>query len=208
MRFGVLLLTLAAAGPLSAQAYRPAYAPAYQTCPNCPRPAPTLSPIAHDGQTASGPAAGTFDVPDPRDGGVYHCTSAEQAEAVRAMLAGRGTPPVPAVATVPAAPPVGTELDEVNALRARRGLPPYQLDPLLADAARRAAGYRAANRIEGHTRNDFAFVTGTTATGAGCAAWPVGAGWGSCCIYDNARYAGAGSKVGPDGRRYMHLFVR
>lgn len=145
-----------------------------------------------------------LDVVDPADQGVYHCTSAEQAQAVKAMIAGRGAPPARAQTPAPSA----GELDEVNALRAQRGLPPYQYDPLLAQAAQRAAAYRAQNRIEGHTQNDFAFIQGTTAAAAGCAAWPVGMGWGSCCIYDRYAYGGAGSAIGPDGRRYMHLFVK
>ena len=100
-------------------------------------------------------------------------------------------------------------LAEVNALRAQRGLPAYVLDPRLAEGALAAAKHRAVNHIDGHTRNDFGFLpAGSRASAAGCAAWPVGMGWGSCCVYDNARFAGAGFCVGTDGRRYMHLFVR
>ena len=100
-------------------------------------------------------------------------------------------------------------LDEVNATRAARGLPPFMLDENLARGATACAVFRAQNRIEGHTPNDFRFLPpGTSARAGGCAAWPVGMGWGSCCTYDNYQFAGAAFCVGPDGKRYMHLFVR
>ena len=100
-------------------------------------------------------------------------------------------------------------LDEVNAARAQRGLPPYVEDPQLTAAAEGAAEYRAANLVAGHTSNDFAFLpAGATASAAGCAAWEPSWGWGSCCTYESHRYAGAAWKMGADGWRYMHLFVR
>ena len=100
-------------------------------------------------------------------------------------------------------------LDEVNTQRAARGLRPYILDENLARGAAACAVYRAQHRIEGHTSNDFGFLPpGTQARSAGCAAWQVGMGWGSCCTYDGYQFAGAGYCVGPDGKRYMHLFVR
>jgi hypothetical protein len=100
-------------------------------------------------------------------------------------------------------------LDEVNSTRAARGLPPFILDENLTRAAMACAVFRARNHMEGHTPNDFGFLPpGTHASAAGCAAWQVGTGWGSCCTYDNYRFAGAAFCVGPDGRRYMHLFVR
>ena len=100
-------------------------------------------------------------------------------------------------------------LAEVNALRAQKGLPAYVLDPKLAEGATACAIHRAQRGISGHTSNDFAFLpAGTRASAAGCAAWPVSMGWGSCCCYDRYTYAGAGFCVGPDGKRYMHLFVR
>jgi hypothetical protein len=100
-------------------------------------------------------------------------------------------------------------LDEVNATRAARGLRPFILDENLTRAAMACAVYRAKNRMDGHTSNDFGFLPpGAHASAAGCAAWPVGMGWGSCCTYDNYVYAGAAYCIGPDGRRYMHLFVR
>jgi hypothetical protein len=68
------------------------------------------------------------------------------------------------------------------------------------------AAHRAANRIEFHTSNDFAFGGGARATG--CAAWPQGMGWGSCCTFESYTYAGAAWAIGADGRRYMSLFCR
>ncbi len=104
----------------------------------------------------------------------------------------------------------GTDaLNEVNAARARRGLPPFQRDPGLSIAASRAADFRASRRIAGHTSNDFGFIPpGAHATAAGCAAWTPDFGWGSCCTYERWRYAGAAWAMGHDGRRYMHLYVR
>jgi len=100
-------------------------------------------------------------------------------------------------------------LDEVNQARAARGLPAFLLDQNLARAASDCAVYRARNHMDGHTPNDFGFLpAGTQARSAGCAAWPVGLGWGSCCTFDNYQYAGAAYCVGTDGKRYMHLFVR
>ena len=100
-------------------------------------------------------------------------------------------------------------LDEVNAARAARGLRPFILDENLTRGAMACAMYRARNRMDGHTPNDFGFLPpGAHASAAGCAAWPIGMGWGSCCTYDNYQFAGAAFCVGPDGRRYMHLFVR
>jgi len=100
-------------------------------------------------------------------------------------------------------------LNEVNATRAQRGLRPYAHDPNLSVAALSAAQYRAARRLAGHTPSDFAHLPpGTDATAAGCAAWPPGLGWGACCTYENWTTAGAAIVIGPDGQRYMHLFVR
>lgn len=99
-------------------------------------------------------------------------------------------------------------IDEVNATRAARGLPPFIKDPNLTAGAMAVADYRASNLIAGHTSSDFAFLPrGVFAPSAGCAAWHPGWGWGACCTYDSWRYAGAAYAVGRDGRRYMHLFV-
>lgn len=100
-------------------------------------------------------------------------------------------------------------LAEVNAERARRGLRPFLPDPGLNAAARACAQRRAAMRRHGHLPNDFAFVPpGTVARSTGCGAWPQGAGWGTCCTYENFTYAGAAYAIGSDGLRYMHLVVR
>ncbi len=100
-------------------------------------------------------------------------------------------------------------LDEVNAYRAGRGLRPFIRDEGLTIAARGCAAARARALCFGHTENDFAFVpSGTTATSAGCAAYPADHGWLSCCMDDPAIYGGAAWALGSDGKRYMHLFVR
>lgn len=116
----------------------------------------------------------------------------------------------PAGAAIAANPSGAQEaLDEVNATRAARGLPPYVRDPGLTQAAMTIAMQRAARLTQGHTANDFAGVpAGTTASASGCAAWPASMGWGSCCTYDRYTYAGAAWAIGNDGRRYMQLFVR
>jgi len=113
-------------------------------------------------------------------------------------------------------------LAEVNKHRARRGLRPFIQDNNLAIAAQACSKYRARYRIAGHVAingGDFAFVPrcyrdSYPARAAGCGAWHIstvttsGDRWGTCCMYDNYTYAGAWSHVGPDGIRYMHLFVR
>jgi len=100
-------------------------------------------------------------------------------------------------------------LGEVNAARAKAGLPPFLFDKALTVAARNAATYRAEHLIEGHTANDFAYLpSGSTAAAAGCAAWQPSQGWGSCCTYDSYSRAGAAISYGRDGRRFMHIYVR
>lgn len=124
-------------------------------------------------------------------------------------------PPVPPtpVAPTPTPPrPLGgaTEaLDEVNATRKAKGLPPFTRDDGLTQAAAAAAVYRAAHLMAGHTSNDFAYLPqDVKADAAGCAAWEPEWGWGACATYDHYKYAGAAWAKGKDGRRYMHLFVR
>jgi uncharacterized protein YkwD len=100
-------------------------------------------------------------------------------------------------------------LAEVNSARAKRGLRPFQPDPLLNQAALACAKIRAANRIDGHLSNDFVHLpSGASATSAGCGALEPSWGWGTCCTFDNYTYAGAAWVMGFDGQRYMHLFVR
>lgn len=103
----------------------------------------------------------------------------------------------------------GDAIDEVNALRAKRGLPPFQKDPLLCKAALACAQARASALNAGHTANDFAYLpSGAHAASAGCAAWPQEMGFGACCVYDNYSVAGAAWVIGRDGLRYCHLYVR
>jgi hypothetical protein len=123
-----------------------------------------------------------------------------------------GTPATPDIQAAIASLTVSSTpdaLDEVNATRAARGLRPYIRDENLTAAAAGCAEFRAARLMAGHTSNDFAALpAGTTASASGCAAWPVGMGWGSCCTYEGYTYAGASYTMGRDGNRYMHLFVR
>jgi hypothetical protein len=107
--------------------------------------------------------------------------------------------------------PVGSHdaLDELNAMRAARGLRPYIRDNNLTRAAIGAALYRAERRIFGHCPNDFVHVpNGSSASAAGCAAYPAEDGFLACCMFDSYTYAGAYSVKGADGRMYHHLFVR
>ena len=123
-----------------------------------------------------------------------------------------GTPTtadIRAAVASPCNPGSAEALDEVNATRAARGLRPYVRDANLTAAAAGCAEFRAARLMAGHTGNDFAALPpGTSASASGCAAWPAGMGWGSCCTYEGYTYAGAAYATGRDGRRYMHLFVR
>ena len=131
--------------------------------------------------------------------------SAATTEDIHSVIASLASP-----ATRSATSPVWAEaLDEVNAVRAARGLPLYIRDDNLTAAAAGCAEFRAARLIAGHTANDFAALPpGTAASAAGCAAWEPAMGWGSCCTYDRYTYGGAAYAIGRDGRRYMHLFVR
>ena len=100
-------------------------------------------------------------------------------------------------------------LSEVNAARANHGLAPFARDDAMTQGALACAQHRAANRIVGHSTNDFSFLpSGASASAAGCAAWSQGDGWGACCTYDNYSHAGAAAVIGADGKRYMQLFVR
>lgn len=100
-------------------------------------------------------------------------------------------------------------LAEVNAARAKRGLPAFVEDPALTVAATKAAAFRAERGIVGHTSNDFQFVPkGARASAAGCAANHWRYGFMSCCRYENWKYAGAAWVMHDDGRMFCHLFVR
>ena len=111
-----------------------------------------------------------------------------------------------------AADPVDA-LEEVNALRASRGLPPFVHDDGLTQAAKSAAKYRAERLIFGHIMNgsyalDHSFAPpGTHVDTAGCAAYPASYGWLSCATFENYQKAGAAYAIGADGKRYMHLFL-
>lgn len=112
--------------------------------------------------------------------------------------------------TTPASTGSNDALAEVNEYRAKRGLPPFQHDPLLTQAALKAAQQRANRGIAGHLpESDFTCLPpGASADAAGCGALEDSWGWGTCCADDNYSHAGAAWVRGADGRRYMHLFVR
>ncbi len=127
--------------------------------------------------------------------------------------------PVPGVTLVQAQVVTATwqgsddALDEVNTKRQQRGLRLLAKCPLLTQAAAACSKFRAARRIEGHVGGgggDFTFIpAGGQASSAGCAAMEDSWGWQSCC-WDEPQYtvAGAAWARGPDGQRYMHIFVR
>ena len=187
-----LALTTAApsseAGPLrrrAAPVYLPSYQPVYQ--------APTFSPgvVIPAGGYVSSPSGVITSSAEY----VSNYTSVTTASVQATSFSTDGS--------------AGDGLDEVNALRASRGLRPYVRDEGLMQAARSCAAFRAANGLFGHTGNDFAFLpAGSSAATAGCAAYPASFGWMSCCVYEGYTYAGAAWVTGRDGRRYMHLYLR
>lgn len=102
-------------------------------------------------------------------------------------------------------------MDEVNAKRARKGLPPLQRDPLLCQAAYECARQRAARNIHGHLpESDFSYLpSGAHATVGGAGALEDSWGW-ETCAYDSMQYrvGGAAWVRGPGGLRFMHFFGR
>lgn len=99
-------------------------------------------------------------------------------------------------------------LDEVNAYRAKRGLPPFSHDAGLTQAALACAKERASKGIAGHLASDFAYLPdGVSANASGCGALDDSWGWATCCMDDAYSHAGAAWVRGSDGKRYMHLFV-
>ena len=108
--------------------------------------------------------------------------------------------------------PATDALDELNRLRAMRGLYPLIRDDGLTQGALSCATYRAQHGIRGHVTGglgDFAFIKVGSASVGGCSA--VEAEWGflACEQYTRQyRYAGAASVVGPGGIVYNHLFLK
>ncbi|MCE9563474.1 MAG: hypothetical protein K8U57_15650 [Planctomycetes bacterium] len=185
------------AGPLrrSQPSYQPAYRPVAQ---------PSYQPVAQSSPvtpTLLMSTSGVLTNATP--------TGTSAVEYVSGYTPVVGTSNFPEAAIVPADGFAGDGLDEVNAKRASRGLRPFVRDEGLTHAARACAQFRATNGLFGHTSNDFSFVpAGTSASSAGCAAYPASYGWMSCCVYENYTYGGAAYVTGRDGKRYMHLFVR
>jgi hypothetical protein len=101
------------------------------------------------------------------------------------------------------------DLIEVNLLRASKGIKPFEKDDCLTVTAAALARFRAEHLIEGHSTNDFAYLpAGCKADTMGCAAWPLGTGFGACALFDDYTYAGAAWHLGSDSRRYMHVAYR
>lgn len=195
-----LALTAAAtdseAGPFRRRA-QPTSQPSYQPAPQPTYQSAYQSPITPSAVT---PAGGVVISSDPVVTPAVEYTSSYTPAA---------TTIAPVVGFDPAGGMGGDALSEVNAKRAARGLRPFLRDEGLTRAATGAAQFRAERGLFGHTSNDFSFVPpGTSASSAGCAAYPASYGWMSCCVYDNYTYGGAAYVTGRDGKRYMHLFVR
>lgn len=110
----------------------------------------------------------------------------------------------------PAASECVDALQEVNAKRAERGLPPFKHDAKLTQAALACARERASRGIHGHLESDFVHLpvgVSTNGVAAGCAALEPSWGWQSCC-WDDPQYTTAGAAwVMSGGLRYMHIFV-
>ena len=98
---------------------------------------------------------------------------------------------------------------EVNEFRSKKGLPAFEEDLCLVEAAKACALVRAEKHHAGHTKNDFLYLPeGCRADAAGCAAMTPDWGWHSCCDSEAWKYGGAAVVMSEDGMRYMHLFVR
>lgn len=137
-----------------------------------------------------------------------------QAPATQAPAAASAPTPSPASSFATSSTGSDDALAEVNAARAQRGLRPYVNDPVLNEAARKCAAWRAERLCDGHCalpEGDFTFLKPVYPVGTcagGCAAWEPSWGWGSCGTFDNYTYCGAAWVMGKDGRRYMHQFLR
>lgn len=82
-----------------------------------------------------------------------------------------GKRPLPVAVEASAGEPQATEaMAEVNAARAKRGLPAFQRDDGLTTGALACATYRARRGIKGHYRDFFFLPEGTTAKASGCGA--------------------------------------
>lgn len=94
-------------------------------------------------------------------------------------------------------------IDEVNAWRARHGLPRLQEDPAATRFAQRKAEYRAARGLKNGHQGPACPPGWREGCGEASPQW----GWLTCVMEEDARYAGAGVAVGADGERYMVLIV-
>ncbi len=113
----------------------------------------------------------------------------------------------------PAKPrPANDTLDEINAWRATKGLPPFIRDEMFTESAQRCADYRAAHLLEGHTYMDHQFLSdksGITKIASGCAKRSPGERFNSCGIEKTVyTRCGAAVAIGRDGQVYMQVFLR
>lgn len=96
---------------------------------------------------------------------------------------------------------------DLNARRAMYHLPPFKTDPVLLQAAMKAASCRAALRCAGHLKNDYdASTIGYPQAVSGCGVYNMM--FLSCGSDDRKQFAGAAKALGTDGKWYCHLFVR
>lgn len=103
-------------------------------------------------------------------------------------------------------------LDELNAQRAQRGLPPYRRDPALTKAAMKCASTRAKTHVHGHMQGGMSDFTCLDAgvpcecTGAEAPGQNYPPGFWTCAMYDNYTVAGAARAFDERGEQYMSLF--
>jgi|GEM_PF-1720487 len=188
--------------PMVSTTYRPAPTQSYRTTSVTPStPKTAVKPVS----------VSKSETPDAATSDSVSTTTVSPATATKtdSVTTTENAAKAPETKTAQEADPGNDALAEVNSARARRGLRPFQHDPLLTIAAQACAERRAASRISGHLPSDFAYLpSGASARAAGCGALNSSWGWATCCTYENYTYAGAAWVMGSDGRRYMHLFVR
>lgn len=104
--------------------------------------------------------------------------------------------------------------ENVNRQRMSRGLRPFVFSEGLTRAAEKVAAIKAANCLSGHLSgpmSDFAMLEpGVQCAATGADGSKISANdpnWYTCCMDEPYVYAGAGSAIGPDGNKYMSLFV-
>lgn len=95
-------------------------------------------------------------------------------------------------------------LEEVNLWRSKNGLPAFEEDAKLTEAAQRKAEYRAQRRLKDGHQGPRCPGGCREGTGEARPEW----GWLTCVMEETGKTAGAGVAIGADGERYMVLIVR